>query len=819
MAPHKSQVNPDPDFGYDTDADDDTLASSSDLGFDDNLMIDDSSDDEDEDTNDATKEASTIDPEISSASVHTNIQKGTKTNSVTRTCVSSDNGDQNSEGSTSFNGRKKRHLTDPGFSLEKPASSRVKATIDDCNHEASAPDNESCTAHSSNECFTPNSDWAKLHLSRPLLKALADLGFHRPTTIQKQAIPVALQGRDVLGTAQTGSGKTAAFLLPILERLCQSDAVRKRRITRDGPVGGASATKALVLLPTRELAVQCFEMLEALSRYTPITKILVTGGLSQKTQEMNFRRQPDIVVATPGRVLDILLNSPSIHIELLEIIVLDEADRLLEMGFKQECLRILSHCSSGRQTLLFSATLSEAIRDLALLSLRRPIRVDVSTSHTLPSSLEQLLIPVPQEPDDDSHFPIRESILFHLCFDVYTTERTVIFFRTKKAAHRAALLFRLLGVRHAELHGNLTQAKRLEALETFHHVQGVRFLLCSELAARGLDIPRVDMVVNVMVPPDVARYVHQVGRTARLGKKGVAVTLFSPSEKLQLKRIIRQGTKGSKEAPLLKRNISSEQYQPWHEKLVSLNPDVERILAEERVEREIRLAEMEAQKGLNMQLYEDEILSRPKKRWFSKPQQSDPMEQTPEQLEKCQRLLASYETTADRPSRDDDDDDDDDDDIRNGDSCLPCGLDEQSDVDSGSESDDSDNGNSEQTNRARKSNSMPLQFNNTFSKQNRSAKPAPSQPSRPDSQRSTGQSASAKNRSIKERRVLGKLKPMTAKQKASMKAQLPSRAVGSKIKRKAKPKRLRVTDDAYDGDGGLDTKAVSRRRRFPKRMK
>lgn len=172
----------------------------------------------------------------------------------------------------------------------------------------------------------------------------------------------------------------------------------------------------------------------------------------------------------------------------------------------------MKFCSKARQTLLFSATLSDAIKDLATLSLNRPLRVDASTSHSLPQQLEQVLVPVPTESGNDS--TLREAVLLHLCFETYKGKRTIVFFRTKKAAHRVALIFRLLNIPHAELHGNLTQAKRLEAMEKFQNKKSVRFLLCSELAARGLDISSVDLVINVCVPPDVARYVHQVSLKA-----------------------------------------------------------------------------------------------------------------------------------------------------------------------------------------------------------------------------------------------------------------------------------------------------------------
>ncbi|XP_053992072.1 uncharacterized protein LOC128883570 isoform X2 [Hylaeus volcanicus] len=603
-----------------------------------------------------------------------------------------------------------------------------------------------------------------------LLKACTKLGFQRPTAIQEQVIPFALQGRDILATAQTGSGKTAAFLLPILERLIRSEAVSKRRLIHGRIVGGAYATKALILLPTRELAAQCFEMLEGLSQFTPVTKILVTGGLSQQVQLTGFRRQPDIVVATPGRILDMLLNASSIHIELLEIVVLDEADRLLEMGFKQECLEILSHCSRGHQTLLFSATLSEAINDLALLSLRNPIRFNVSKSHSLPSTLRQITVPVPTEKKITSLIN-RESILLHLCLTMFTKEKTLVFFRTKKAAHRASLIFRLLSIRHAELHGNLPQSKRLEALESFHKDSSVRFLLCSELAARGLDIASVDLVINFMVPPETSRYIHQAGRTARLGRNGICITLYSPDEKLQLKRIIRQSSKTT--FPASKLIIPPNEYEGWIKKLHTFSKTIEEILSKEHLEKEIRLAEREAQKGINMHMYEDEIMSRPRKTWLSKKMLSTPSNnvKTNSMHETAFNKMDAFVPKESLSSTENDP------------KSFRNSLDEENMSDSSGSLVNanffSPNVNANQTNRRYS------QKGDTTKKKPLKKSPVTEKPDNVKTKQSTKPlSSSERKRLIKERVFQNKKLKPTPKQKAALKARLPCKAVGSKVKRK-----------------------------------
>jgi len=454
-------------------------------------------------------------------------------------------------------------------------------------------------------------EWSELHLSRPLLQAISDLGFKRPTPIQAATIPVALLGRDVLGAAETGSGKTAAFLLPTMERLLQSPGVRARRMVGQRISGGLFAIKALILLPTRELAVQCLDMLEALAAYCPITRCLVAGGMNLRVQEAALRQQPDIVIATPGRVLDLLINSRSVHMELLEIVIFDEADRLLDLGFKAECMQVLKHCAPHRQTLLFSATMNEAASDLATLALNRPVHVTVNPPNSLVQSLVQEFIHV-------KHQDAKEAALLHLCTKLFKSG-VIVFFQTKWAAHRAALIFRELKLSASELHGNLSQATRLEALNEFTAGK-VDFLLASELASRGLDIKGVTAVINVGVPMDVARYVHRVGRTARMGNTGKAVTIFADEERNQAKKISRAGLKQGAERSFITKKIVPKILENWIATISDLEPSIKRTLEHERAERELRLAEMEAKKAENISAHSDEIMARPMRVWPMKKQ-------------------------------------------------------------------------------------------------------------------------------------------------------------------------------------------------------
>eukprot|EP00922_Rhytidocystis_sp_ex-Travisia-forbesii_P048057 GHVS01071594.1.p1 GENE.GHVS01071594.1~~GHVS01071594.1.p1 ORF type:complete len:577 (+),score=46.27 GHVS01071594.1:29-1732(+) len=453
--------------------------------------------------------------------------------------------------------------------------------------------------------------WTDLRLSKPLLMALSDLQFDSPTPIQREAIPMGLQGRDILGTAQTGSGKTAAFLLPILERLWQSPSVHSRKITPSGPVGGRATTRALILLPTRELAGQCDEMIKTFVKYTPITHALVYGGMSAKVQESALRYQPDIVVATPGRVLDLLLNSQSVHMEQLEIVVFDEADRLLEMGFKEECLQVLKQCSRTHQTMLFSATLNDGISDLAELALSKPVRIRTNPSAKVTETLSQEFIQIPKE-------RAREAALLYLCTEEHT-DGAIIFFQTKKAAHRMAIIFEKLGFSFSELHGNLSQEQRTTSLERFQSGE-VKLLLATELAARGLDIASVKTVINFHPPNDIVRYVHRVGRTARMGATGKAVTLFTEAEKPQVRRIAKAASTPSKakqdeKSSFIVRNIQPALVMKWEKKVEDMEQHINNTLKEEKAGRELRLADMYIKKSENLHTFKDEINSRPEKRW------------------------------------------------------------------------------------------------------------------------------------------------------------------------------------------------------------
>jgi len=349
----------------------------------------------------------------------------------------------------------------------------------------------------------------KLHPS--LTKGLKELGFARPTPVQLEAIPPAMAGRDVLGSAMTGSGKTAAFLLPILHRLI------------DRPRG---ATRALVLTPTRELALQVLEHLTDLATHTPITGAAVIGGVGMGPQEHAFRSGVDVVVATPGRLLD-HLRAPYARLGSLEHLVIDEADRMLDMGFLPEIRRILRHLPARRQTLFFSATLPPPIVELTRALLRDPVRVQLDRAVTPAVGIAQAVYPVPQA--------LKAALLATL-LERGDLQDALVFTRTKHRANRLADFLVRRGVKAERIHGNRSQAQRTAALRGFKS-GAFQVLVATDIAARGIDVVELGHVVNFDVPKVPEDYVHRVGRTARAEAIGSAFTFVAPEEDADLRSI------------------------------------------------------------------------------------------------------------------------------------------------------------------------------------------------------------------------------------------------------------------------------------------
>ena len=352
----------------------------------------------------------------------------------------------------------------------------------------------------------------EFNLDEPLLRAVRQLGFEVPTPIQAQAIPPALEGHDVMGLARTGTGKTAAFVLPSLQRLGARPAAADRpRSSRRGP-------GMVVLAPTRELALQITEDARQLARHTEVRVCAVYGGAPLRRQAEQLRKGVDIVVATPGRLLD-HMDRGNVRFDELQILVLDEADRMLDMGFLPDIETIVRRMPIERQTMLFSATMPGPIQSLTMRFMRKPVRVEIDNARP-PEMLRQQLYPVPLH----LKLPLLVALLREAA-----VESTLVFTRTKQDADVVARKLGEAGFSVAAMHGDFRQKEREQALEEFRAGK-VSILVATNIAARGLDIQGISHVVNYDVPEEAEDYVHRVGRTARVEAEGVAWTLVSPED-------------------------------------------------------------------------------------------------------------------------------------------------------------------------------------------------------------------------------------------------------------------------------------------------
>ncbi|OAL34348.1 hypothetical protein AYO20_06401 [Fonsecaea nubica] len=438
------------------------------------------------------------------------------------------------------------------------------------------------------------SSFQQFSLSRPILRGLAALSFTTPTPIQVRAIPVALQGLDVVGSAVTGSGKTAAFLLPILERLLY----RPRKVP---------TTRVAILMPTRELAVQCYSVATALARFTDITFAQVVGGFSLREQETILKKRPDVVIATPGRFIDHMRNSASFNVESIEILVLDEADRMLETGFEDELNEILRTIPKGRQTMLFSATMTDSVDKLVRVGMNRPIRLSVDAKKSTTAGLVQEFVRLRQGREG-----LRLATLCVLCQNFFT-ERTIVFFRQKKEAHRVRVVFGLLGLKAGELHGSMTQEQRISAVNAFRDGKTTH-LLATDLASRGLDIKNVMTVINYEAPQTHEIYLHRVGRTARAGRSGCACTIAAEPDRKVVKAAVKSARQQG--AKVVSRVMDIQEVDAMHQRLDDLDSEIEEILKEEREQKQIAATEAEIKRGENLIKHESEIMARPKRTWF-----------------------------------------------------------------------------------------------------------------------------------------------------------------------------------------------------------
>jgi ATP-dependent RNA helicase RhlE len=402
-----------------------------------------------------------------------------------------------------------------------------------------------------------------------LLAGVRDLGFTRPTPIQEQAIPAGLAGSDVLACAMTGSGKTAAFLLPILHRLLE----RPRGTTR-----------ALVLSPTRELAAQIHEHLEALARHTGLRSAAVFGGVGMRPQEEAFRRGVDVIIATPGRLLD-HMQYPYVRFDDLEVLVLDEADRMLDMGFLPDIRRVLARLPARRQTLFFSATMPAPIAQLSREMLRSPSAINIERRAAPATGVTQAVYPVPEH--------LKVSLFLEL-LQRGEVGGAIVFCRTKHRANRLAEMLEKNGIESARIHGNRSQSARTEALAGFKAGK-YRVLVATDILARGIDVEALEHVVNFDVPVQPEDYIHRVGRTARAEATGDAYTLVSPAEENELRAIEKAIGKQLRRVTVEGFNYGAQATERFEVPIGERVAEIRRRKAEDR-ERSRRKAELKAQR-------------------------------------------------------------------------------------------------------------------------------------------------------------------------------------------------------------------------------
>ena len=368
-------------------------------------------------------------------------------------------------------------------------------TTQNCEMAETAATGESVTLAGETATF------ASLGVCEPLCDACSALGWKAPTAIQREALPYALESKDIIGLAETGSGKTGAFALPILQGLLES----RQRLY------------ACILAPTRELAVQIAEQIDALGSGIGVRTAVIVGGVDMMSQSIALARKPHIVIGTPGRLVDHLENTKGFSLRSIKFLVLDEADRMLSMDFEEAINKILQSIPKDRHTYLYSATMTSKVAKLQRASLRSPVKVEVSTKYQTVKSLVQQYLFIPAR---------YKEVYFTYLLSELTGQTVIAFLGTCASVQRLTLMLKNLGFQAVCLHGQMSQAKRLAALNRFKS-GGAPILLATDVASRGLDIPSVDVVLNVDVPANGKDYVHRVGRTARAGRSGRAVTFVT----------------------------------------------------------------------------------------------------------------------------------------------------------------------------------------------------------------------------------------------------------------------------------------------------
>ena len=487
-----------------------------------------------------------------------------------------------------------------------------------------------------NDLFAKGMSFSNFNLSKLIIKALSELEYYTPTKVQEKVIPIALNGHDIFVNSETGSGKTACFLLPIVQRIILSRKSNENKKNKNKNAqnnnNNTIQNQALIIVPTRELALQCNEMLTHFLKYIDLNFVFLCGGLSVENQIKQMKNKiPDIIITTPGRLLDLIYNNKNLSLEHVNILVLDEADKLLELGFKDAIFEILELIkkNKNRQTLLFSATLNPKLLDLGEHALNNPIKIKIAQSAIL-TNLSQSIVRIKFENLEQNNYEKRMAYLINI-IKQKKLNRTIIFFNTKQDCHKCILYFNKFNLNSCvELHGDKSQTERIKSLDDFQK-GNVDFLLATDIAGRGIDIEKVKCVINFQMPLIGERYIHRVGRTARKGYVGEAITICDDKERLLIKKIFKKEKVAINLKPI---KISNEVIKDLYKKIMKIKNDIDEKLIEEKTEKQFDMAEKDIEKTMNIKLHQQEIQNRPKKIWY---------QSTKEKRKKAKELRKEFE--------------------------------------------------------------------------------------------------------------------------------------------------------------------------------
>ena len=484
-----------------------------------------------------------------------------------------------------------------------------------------------------NALFAKGMSFTNFNLSKLIIKALSEMEYYTPTKVQEKVIPIALNGHDIFVNSETGSGKTACFLLPIVQRiiLSRNNKENKKKNNKNND-DNIIQNQALIIVPTRELALQCNEMLTKFLKYIDLNYIFLCGGLSVENQLNQMKNKiPDIIITTPGRLLDLIYNNKNLSLEHVNILVLDEADKLLELGFKDAIFEILELIKKNRnrQTLLFSATLNPKLLDLGEHALNNPIKIKIAQSAIL-TNLSQSIIRIKFTNLTENIYEKRMAYLITIK-KKKKLKRTIIFFNTKQDCHKCILYFKKFGINSCtELHGNITQTERIKSLEEFQK-GNVKFLMATDIAGRGIDIEKVKCVINFQMPLIGERYIHRVGRTARKGYVGEAITICDDKERLLIKKIFKKEKVDISLKPI---KVNNEEIKDMYKKIMKIKDEIDENILEEKTEKQFEMAEKDIEKTMNIKIHQKEIQNRPKKIWY---------ESTKDKRKKAKMLKKEFE--------------------------------------------------------------------------------------------------------------------------------------------------------------------------------